>query len=163
MKTLYIVRHAKSSWEYPELSDDERPLLSKGVKRTNKIAAFLSEKNIRIEAFITSHAVRAHETAKIITGALDYPEDRIIISKQLYPGSTDHIYTELFGLSDDIQSVMIFGHNPAFTSFANCFLKHKIDWLPTSGVVAIRFITEKWTEISTAKHSTEFVLVPKDL
>ena len=163
MKTLYIVRHAKSSWDSPGLPDDERPLLLKGIKRTNKVAAFLLEKNIRVDLMISSHAVRALETAKIIAGALGYPEEKILISTQVYHGSSDQFYDELFKLTDDIRSVMMFGHNPAFSSFANHFLKKKIDWLPTSGVVAVNFKTEQWTQIPLAKSKTDFVIFPKDL
>jgi len=163
MKTLYIVRHAKSSWDHPGLSDDERPLIKKGIKRTNKIAAFLQDKDIKVDRFISSYAVRAHETAKIIAGTLAYPENKISISRQLYHGSTDHIYDELHALPDDIESVMIFGHNPTFTSLANHFLSEKTDWLPTSAVVAISFNTDKWTEITLAEQKTKFVIFPRDL
>ncbi|NQT77762.1 MAG: histidine phosphatase family protein [Bacteroidetes bacterium] len=163
MKTLYIVRHAKSSWDFPGLLDEERPLLQKGIKRTLKVADFLLEKNIRVDLIISSHAVRAHETAKIIAGALGYPEEKILISIQVYHGSSNQLYDELFKLTDDIKSVMMFGHNPAFSSFANHFLKKKIDWLPTSGIVAINFETDQWTQIPLAKGKTDFVIFPKDL
>ena len=163
MKTLYIVRHAKSSWDYPGLSDDERPLIKKGIKRTNKIADFLQAKNIKVDLFLSSYAVRAHETAKIIAETLGYPADKISTTKHLYHGSTDHIYNELHALPDDIENVMIFGHNPTFTSFANHFLSKKIDWLPTTGVVAISFKTDKWTDITLANQQTEFVIYPRDL
>ena len=163
MKTLFIVRHAKSSWEHPGLADDERPLLPKGIKRTNKIAAYLQQKNINPDLIISSHAVRALDTAKIIAEAIGYPEEKISISRQVYHGGTNQFYDELFRLTDDIQRVMLFGHNPAFTSFANHFLKKKIDWLPTSGVVAISFNTDQWTEIPLAKYNTEFVIFPKNL
>ena len=162
MKTLYIVRHAKSSWEY-NLPDDERPLIQKGIKRTNKIAAFLLNKNIKPDILISSYAVRAMETAKIIAATIGYPEDRIKISQGLYHANTDSLYHELFELSDEIASAMMFGHNPTFTSFANHFLHKKIDWLPTSGVVTISFRTDKWTEIALAKHKVEFITFPKDL
>jgi phosphohistidine phosphatase len=163
MKTLYIVRHAKSSWDHPGLSDDERPLINKGVKRTHKIASFLQKKNIKSDILISSYAKRAFETARIIAAAIEYPEDKIKISRELYHGNTDSLYDELFALSDNIESAMIFGHNPTFTSFANHFLSEKTDWLPTTGVVAISFKTDKWTEIPVANHKTEFVIFPRDL
>ncbi len=163
MKTLYIVRHAKSSWDHPGLDDDERPLLGKGVKRTLKIARYLQDKHISPDLLISSHAVRAHETAKIIAGIIGISEDNIIISSKLYHGSADHIYNELFGLSDNIDSVMIFGHNPTFTSFANHFLDDKIEWMPTSAVVSVSFETERWAELPMANYKTNFVVTPKDL
>lgn len=162
MKTLYIVRHAKSSWEY-NVPDDERPLLQKGIKRTNKIAAYLQKKNIKPDLIISSHAVRALDTAKIIAEAIGYPEEKISVSSQVYHGGTDQLYDELFKLPDDIQSVMLFGHNPTFTSFANHFLNKKIEWLPTSAVVSIAFKTDTWVKIPMCKWSTKFVITPREL
>lgn len=162
MKTLFIVRHAKSSWEY-NVPDDERPLLQKGIKRTNKIAEFLLNKNIKVDMLISSHAVRALDTAKIIAEAIGYPEEKISISPQVYHGGTDQLYDELFKLPDDIQSVMLFGHNPTFTSFANHFLDRKIEWLPTSAVVSITFKTDTWVKIPMCKWSTKFVITPREL
>jgi len=163
MKTLYIVRHAKSSWDHPGLSDDERPLLEKGIKRTLKIARYLQDNNIRTDLMISSHAVRAFETARIIAEAIGYPEEKIIISPKLYHGGTDQLYDELFALNDQINSVMLFGHNPTFTSLANHFLEDQTDWLPTSAVVSIGFDTERWSDLPKATPETIFVVVPKDL
>lgn len=163
MKTLYIIRHAKSSWDHPGLADDERPLLEKGVKRTLKIARYLQDKHISADLVISSHAVRAHETARIIADAIGYPEEKIIISSKVYHGSTEQLYDELYGLNDHVESVMIFGHNPTFTSFANHFLDEKIEWLPTSAVVSVSFDTERWTELPMANHKTNFLITPKEL
>ena len=76
MKTLYIIRHGKSSWEF-NVPDDERPLIKKGIKRTHKIADFLVEKETKADLLISSHANRALSTAKIIAGVLDYAEEDI--------------------------------------------------------------------------------------
>ena len=163
MKTLYIVRHAKSSWENPRLADHERPLLQKGIKRTLKIANHLKEKGICPDLMLSSHAVRAYDTARIIAGTVGYPEDAIMVSENLYHSSRDGILNEIYSLDDSIMSVMIFGHNPTFTSFANHFIDDKIDWLPTTGVVAVNFDTDQWNRISLARVSTDFVVYPKHL
>jgi len=163
MKTLYIVRHAKSSWKCPELPDDERPLLEKGKKRTRKIIDFLLDKNVTVDLIISSHATRALETAKIIGHALGYPEENILISRQVYHANADQLYDQFFDLSDDINSLMIVGHNPTFTNFANQFLDKKIDWLPTSAVVSISFDTPLWVNLPLAKRTTNFVAIPKEL
>ncbi len=163
MKTLYIVRHAKSSWKYPELSDEERPLLEKGKKRTRKIIDFLLEKEVSVDHMISSHAVRALETARIIAHALQYPEENIRVSRQIYHASAEQLYDQFFDLSDDINSLMIVGHNPTFTNFANQFLEEKIDWLPTSGVVSISFDTRLWVNLPIARRKTNFVAIPREL
>lgn len=163
MKNLYIVRHGKSSWENPGLSDHERPLLQKGVKRTLKIANHLKDKDISPDLMISSYAVRAYDTAKIIAGILGIKEDEILVSKKLYHAGHEDILDELFALDDSKKSVMIFGHNPTFTSFANQFLDEKIDWLPTSGVVSISFDTHMWANLPMAQTKTDFVVFPKGL
>ncbi|MCD4789560.1 MAG: phosphohistidine phosphatase SixA [Bacteroidales bacterium] len=161
MKTLYIVRHAKSSWDYPELSDHERPLLEKGKKRTKLVAGYLQENNIRIDRIISSHAVRAFETSKIIAAEISYPEDEIRIFEDIYFGDVDKLFDHLFKLPEEIQSVMLVGHNPTFTYFANSFLKKEIEWLPTSGIVCIEFKTDKWEKLHNAKKTVKFVITPK--
>jgi phosphohistidine phosphatase len=162
-KTLYIVRHAKSSWEDPFLSDHERPLAPKGVRKTKKIAGFLKNSISRPELFLSSTAVRARQTAGILAKELGYPEEKIKYTANLYHAGEDAIFNELYALPDDIHSVMIFGHNPGFTYFVNLFLNPTIDNLPTSGTVSVSFSTNKWNEINTAKFHVNFVVFPKML
>jgi phosphohistidine phosphatase len=163
MKTLYIVRHAKSSWENPSLSDHDRPLLETGVRKTLRIAEFLKEKGIRPELLLSSTAIRAFETARVIARELEYPEEKIEVSDSLYHGSANSIFNQLFGLPDGVGSVMIFGHNPSFTYFANQFLDPTIENLPTSGTVSISFDTDRWTDITSSKYRVDFMVTPKML
>ncbi len=163
MKTLYIVRHAKSSWDFPGLGDEERPLLEKGKKRTQKISKYLLEKNVSLDLILSSHATRALETAKILAHALAYPEDEIRISEQIYHSNADRLYDQFYDLSDDVEKLMIVGHNPTFTNFANHFLDEKIDWLPTSGIVSVSFDTAHWMKLDIAKKTVNFVIFPSEL
>ncbi len=163
MKTLYIVRHAKSSWKYPELSDEERPLLEKGKKRTKKIIDYLHENSVKVDYIITSHAVRAHETAKILAYALKYPVEDIKVDHEIYFADSDKLFNQFYDLPDRYDHVMIVGHNPAFTNFANYFVSPKIDWLPTSGIVCIEFEVNRWDKVPTADRRTGFVVYPKML
>lgn len=163
MKTLYLVRHAKSSWNYPELSDDQRPLLEKGKKRTKKVIDYLIRKEVKVDYIISSHAVRALDTAKIIAHALNYPQSEIKVEKQIYHANADKLFDQFYDAPEDCDSLMLVGHNPTFTSFANYFLDDKIDWLPTSGIVSISFDTDKWEDVINASRSTNFVIYPKNL
>jgi len=163
MKSLYIVRHAKSSWEFPELNDDERPLLPKGKKRTRKVISYLLEKQTRVDLIISSHAVRAYETAKLIAKAIDYPVDRIDVRSRLYHADTDDLLNQLFAVPDEIDSVMMVGHNPGFTRFASYFDSAAPDWLPTSGIVKINFNTSRWNEILAVEPEPAFIVYPKML
>jgi phosphohistidine phosphatase len=161
MKTLYLVRHAKSSWKYPELLDEERPLLEKGKKRTKKVIDYLLKKDVQLDCIKSSHAVRALETARIIAHALQYPLDDIMIERQIYHASAEQLFDQFYDLSDTFQSLMMVGHNPAFTNFANYFLDKKIEWLPTSGIVSINFKTDSWDMVTSADRKTNFVIFPK--
>ncbi|MCD4665326.1 MAG: histidine phosphatase family protein [Bacteroidales bacterium] len=161
MKTLYIVRHAKSSWEFANLADHERPLIEKGKKRTKLVVDYLLNNKTSIDLILSSHAVRALETAKIIGRALKYPIDKIQISDKIYHGNADTLFNHFYELSDEIRSVMMVGHNPTFTHFANYFLKNSIEWLPTSAIVCIEFDTNDWANLTDVKKKVKFVITPK--
>jgi phosphohistidine phosphatase len=163
MKTLYIVRHAKSSWDFPELPDLDRPIIEKGINNTKKITNELKDKKVVVDHIICSHAKRARETAKIIATGINYPIEKIEVSKNIYEVSEEDILDVIFGVNDDTNSLMIIGHNPTFTQFANRFLDEQIELLPTSGVVSINFDTNSWLNVTKAKHKTTFILFPKQL
>ncbi len=157
------MRHAKSTWEFPELRDEERPLIEKGVKRTQKIINFLTKKNIKPDVILSSHAVRAHETAKIIAEGLAYPVKDIVIEEKVYESTLDNLFDVVNGTPDTKHTMVMVGHNPTITNFANYFLTEYVDYLPTSGVVCVEFETDKWNEIVNAKRHTRFVIYPKML
>lgn len=163
MKTLYLVRHAKSSWETPGNEDHERPIRDKGVKRTQKIIGFLNEHNIKPGIIVSSHALRALQTARILASGLNYPQEDILVDKKLYIDDSENIMDVVAGLPDKENKAMLVGHNPCMTEFANEFLDDEIDNLPTSGVVSISFETSKWNEISLAEKKVDFVIYPKEL
>jgi phosphohistidine phosphatase len=161
MKTLYIARHAKSSWDHSGLEDFQRPLIDKGRKGAVDVGEYLLKNNDKPALIISSHATRAFETAKIIANSVGYPEDKIIISENIYHGNLDRMANYFFDLADDVKSLMMVGHNPTFTYFANMFLDHKIEDLPTSGIVCIEFMTDKWEDVINAKRRTKFIISPK--
>lgn len=143
--------------------DYERPLLDKGIKRTQAIAGFLLKKKVSPDLIVSSHAVRALETAKIIASKLKYPAEKIVINENLYFSGPEAMENILFGLDDELQHIMLVGHNPDMTNFANVFLTQKIDYLPTSGVVCVQFKTLHWSEVFMARRDIPFVITPKTL
>ncbi len=163
MKTIYIVRHAKSSWEDLSLDDHDRPLSKTGIRKTERIVKYLRKKEIKPELFVSSSAVRAKETAFQIAEGLEYPIEKVKIDKAIYHASSETIFSTLFGLPDEIDSVMVFGHNPTMTYFVNNFLDPEIDNLPTTGVVSVGFKTHKWEKIAEAKFQINFVVFPRML
>jgi phosphohistidine phosphatase len=163
MKTIYIVRHAKSSWNAIDLADEQRPLMEKGRKRTKKVIDYLLKNQVRVDYIISSQAVRAYETAKLLAHGLKYPVENIKIDKQIYYATGDSILNQFYDLPDRFDSVMIVGHNPSLTDFVNQFMKSPIDNLPTSGIVSISFDTDRWEKVPVAKRKINFILFPKEL
>ncbi len=163
VKTLYLVRHAKSSWDHSGLSDAERPLMDKGIRKSKRVIESLQEKKIVPDLIISSPAVRAIETARIFARGLGYSEEKIVVERKIYEGYYDHILDIIYGTSNKIDSLMLFGHNPTFCNLANLFVHPGIDDMPTSAVVGISFATDKWEDVPNAKSRLLFQLTPRNL
>lgn len=164
MKTLSVLRHAKSSWDYPELADIERPLLNKGVKRTLLICDALKEHNSTPDIIISSPAKRAMETANIIIDKLELSLSNLETNEDFYPGYAKNIVSELKDVSNSIDHLMIVGHNPGLTELVYSFIKEDyIDWIPTSGLVQIQFNCDKWSKINNKNAKLIRYLMPKQL
>ena len=163
MKTLYLIRHAKAAIEARKEKDMDRPLLAKGLKSTRYIIDFLNDNHAVVDHIMTSPAKRAYETACIFAHALNFPSENIKIERAIYSGDADKIADLFYDLSKKIEKLMIVGHNPSITNFANLFLPEPIDYLPTSGLVCIEFDTNLWDKIWEAKIITNFVITPSIL
>jgi len=163
MKTLIIVRHAKSSWDNPMLTDHDRPLLEIGKKRTRLVVNKLQELNIHPDLIISSSATRALETAQYLAKGLNYPKEAIKTSSAYYMASTRDLLNEFFDMPDRFNTVMMVGHNPTLTNLSNNFLTQPLDNLPTSGIVKLCFNTDSWDRILQSELTCELVITPKSL
>lgn len=163
MKTLYLVRHAKSSRDHPGLDDADRPLMKKGIERSHRIIGFLKERKVYPGLIISSPATRAIETARLFAGGLGYPLQRILTDQKIYDGHYDHLLDIIYSTPDDIHSLMLFGHNPTITNLANLFLHPGIDDMPTATVAAIEFDTLRWEDVPNANSRQLFIVSPKML
>ncbi len=145
MKTLTIVRHAKSSWKDTSLRDRDRPLNKRGQRDAPAMGKRLHEYGIRPSLIVSSPANRAWTTATIIAKAIAYPREFIQKDEDLYLGSVDRILDVIASQDDGFNSLMIFGHNPGFTDFAN-FLSPGLTYnLPTTGVVSVEIDQDNWS------------------
>lgn len=161
MKTITLMRHAKSSWKDAGLNDLDRPLIQKGLSRTRLIIDHLKDKDFMPEYIITSNALRAMETARIMAHAFGIEEELVREEKLMYTADADSYYDHCFDLPEKVIHTLIVGHNPAITNFANFFLKQKIDYLPTSGIVRIDFSTDKWEDIQISGGKVTLMVYPK--
>ena len=125
-KILFLVRHAKSSWDDPSLNDFERPLNEKGKKDAPEMAKRLNSKNIRIDAFISSPAKRARQTCKYFTKEFDPKKRNIVRESKLYEAGEESFNEVIEGFKNKWDSVAIFSHNPGITSFANSLTSNHV-------------------------------------
>jgi phosphohistidine phosphatase len=161
MKRLYLARHTKSSWEMPGVDDMHRPLLEKGIQKSKKAIRFLNEIHAKADKIISSPAVRALETARLIAAGIGYPKEKILIDPSIYEGSINRIVELIYATEDETDSLMMFGHNPTITHLANLFLNPGIEFMPTMGIVCVSFNTDKWSAIPLAETKNEFIMFPK--
>ena len=160
MKTLYLARHAKSSWKNPELSDIERPLNKRGKRDAPYIGNLLKEKGVKPDILISSSAVRARKTAVAVAEKIGFPKSKILIDENIYESSSTGLLKIIQGLDDNYNSVMMFGHNPAFTMLNNYLTDRHIDNIPTCGVVGINF-NSSWKKVGSESGKTFFFIYPK--
>ncbi|WP_092581117.1 SixA phosphatase family protein [Hyunsoonleella jejuensis] len=160
MKTLILIRHAKSSWEY-DVIDHERPLKKRGINDANLIANKLKSLKPKIDKVLISDAMRTKLTAEIILPQLNISSDIISYSSKLYDFSGENLVSVIKSCDNSINALLVFGHNYAITAFVNAYGNVFIDNVPTCGVVAIKFDVNKWSEINSG--TTEYTIFPKDL
>ncbi|MGE4473182.1 histidine phosphatase family protein [uncultured Sulfuricurvum sp.] len=153
MKTLYLIRHAKSDWSDESLSDFDRPLNKRGTKDAPLMGSKLSDKGVRPDLILSSPALRAKTTAEAFAKALSYPPESIRFEHELYACDVETILSLIRGVSADIDTLFVFGHNPEFTEGANLITGGNIDNIPTCGVVEMRLKNDSWESIG--KNSAE--------
>lgn len=144
MKTVFLIRHAKSSWSDAALADRERPLKKRGELDADIMGKVLLKHGIQPEQIISSPAKRAMQTAKIIAGHLQFDKKKIETDKRLYFEGAEQIFALMQALSAKTTTALLFGHNPDFTEFVNLFSSTGIDNVPTCGVAGITFSINDW-------------------
>ncbi len=162
MKTVIMIRHAKSSWANQLQSDFERPLNDRGNKDAPKMAEKLLAKHIQIDAFISSTAIRAKQTCEHFCHVFGVDLKAIQWKDELYHASSSTIHQVLAETNDQYQKIAVFCHNPGITEFVNDLVEDvMIDDLPTCGVFAVSAAIEHWRDFSTAKKTYMFFEYPK--
>jgi phosphohistidine phosphatase len=164
MKKLFLIRHAKSSWDNLALSDFDRPLNSRGEKDAPRMARALKERNVHPDLMLTSPAVRALTTCLVMAEVLGYPNQKIVAESQLYHASEESllkIIQHIPDRKDDEEVVLLFGHNPGLTEFANLLLGENINNIPTCGVVASTLAAKTWKEVNWGCGKLDFFDFPK--
>ena len=160
MKHLLLIRHAKSSWDF-NVEDFDRPLNDRGEKNAPEMAKRLIEKDIKIDAFVSSPANRALSTAKLFVDEYGKKAKTIITVPALYSASIETFYSVIDELKDDDKAVAIFSHNPAITEFANELTDTRVDDMPTCAIYAVKTDIKKWKDFRDAEKRFWFFDYPK--
>ena len=148
MKTIFFIRHAKSSWSDMNAADIDRTLNNRGLRDAPFMAKLLRGKGNKIDQFISSPATRAFSTAQFFAAEFGVAKDDIQIEKFIYHSYAPEILFFVKKLDDALDTVCIFGHNPTMTSIANSFSEEYIVNVPTCGILKVESNSKTWTEFT---------------
>lgn len=144
MKKLLLIRHAKSSWDDTSIDDVDRPLNGRGKKNAPDMALRLVKKDIIPDLLISSHALRALETARLFAKEMDIKTKDILVKKELYMAGPSSFEQVIQDIPDEYDTIALFSHNPGITEFANSISDARIDNMPTASVFAVKIDTDSW-------------------
>jgi len=162
MKTLLLMRHAKSSWKDSEIPDFDRPLNKRGEKDAPRMGKVLKKERLRPDLILSSPAVRAKETTKAVVEKLEYDE-HVEYLDSLYLGEPENYFQALLDLSDEVDRVLMVGHNPGLETVLQ-ILSGKVESLPTGAIAYLQLPIRSWKALNSSieAHLVE-VWRPKDL
>lgn len=160
MKTLFILRHAKSSWENPDWADFERPLNSRGLDAARFIGALVYERSLNPQIIVSSPAKRAKQTAVLVKEIAEIPKP-IVFDERIYEASPLALFNLIREFDEKYESVLIIGHNPGFENLVRMLTGESVS-MPTAALAKINLGIEKWSEIETDSNKLEFLIRPKE-
>ena len=160
MKTLFLIRHAKSSWDDTALPDKDRPLGDRGRRDAPKMGKRLAKRDVKPDLILSSPARRALTTAEIVAKKLDYKLKDIVVDDRLYAGAVHDLLNVIHKIGDKLERVMLFGHNPELTELAHR-LSSEITHMPTCAVAEFTFNAMSWSNIGKAKLAKVALDYPK--
>ena len=162
MKTVILVRHAKSSWKNPGLKDFDRPLNKRGKRDAPFMGEKIRERNILPDLILSSPAKRARKTAIRFSEEIGYPKEKIQYDDKMYHSDALYLLDLVRDMDDEHETIMLFGHNPDFSDLADMLLEHNpAPTIPTTGVHCIRFAVDRWRKIQKGKGESVFFDYPK--
>jgi phosphohistidine phosphatase len=160
MKTLCILRHAKSSWNDPDLSDHERPLNDRGKKAAPFMGRLIADRDITPDVIVSSPAVRAKTTAELVKESA-HLTSRLKIDDRIYEASPLSLQKVVSEIEDDAGSAMIVGHNPGIEGFIR-YLTGRQEPMPTAALAVIRLNIDRWADVSANSGELRRVIRPRE-
>jgi phosphohistidine phosphatase len=163
MKTLFLVRHAKSSWDDRDLTDFERPLNERGLNDAPIIAKILHDRKIKPDLIISSPAVRALSTAQIFAKEFHYDFKNILEDERIYEAAMRDLTEVVREIPNDIACAMLFGHNPGISNFVNLLGDQFIADMPTCAIAGLELKINSWAELERRCGNVVLFEYPKKL
>ncbi|NGY06120.1 SixA phosphatase family protein [Solimonas terrae] len=163
MRHLTIVRHAKSSWDSPDLSDFERPLNERGRRDAARMAMWTRRAIGVPDRIVTSPALRAITTARVFADAMGIAHDHLLIQARIYEASLSTLLRLLRGFDDETPHIMLFGHNPGLSELAGALAHCPFDGLPTCAVVHLELPDKRWEDVAEGGGELLRYQFPKEL
>jgi len=160
MKKIILVRHGKSAWNNPNLTDHDRPLADRGLDNVPEMGFRLKEKGIFPDLILSSTATRASQTAEILAEVLHIPKTKLAYDKNLYHASATMILKCIQRQDDANELIFVVGHNPGMNEFIE-FFGGNLDNLPTSGQYGFFLDTNRWILLRPENARFWFVDFPK--
>ncbi len=146
MKTLYLVRHAKAGWNDPAQADFDRTLTKRGHRQAEEMSERLHEKGVLPDRLVSSPAHRALETAEIFADELGIDREGIARKIEIYEGGIDKLASVLRELPDEVNTAMLFGHNPTISHFVQWLTGKPADSMDTCGIAKIELHCDHWRD-----------------
>ena len=162
MKQIYVLRHAKSSWDNSNLSDFERPLANRGISDAKKMSNFLKDMNIKIDKVLCSNAIRAKETFDLTADGFNFEIDKATYLDKLYFGDTTTIIQDLKELDESLNNILIVGHNPTLHYLVEILTNESINRFTTCNLATISHDGE-WVSLNSQQCSLKSLIRPKEL
>jgi phosphohistidine phosphatase len=148
MKKLTLVRHAKSSWKHPELTDFERPLNKRGKRDLPAMVERLANHQLIPDTLLSSGATRAILTTKAISSRLAIPQHHILEIPELYESCAETLLLVLQNMSESYKHIMLVGHSPGLERLASLLCQQSITKFPTAAVIHLHLSIKNWHELA---------------
>lgn len=161
-KRLFLLRHAKSSWDDSKVDDHSRPLNERGKRDAVIMGRRLRQRGWVPDRIVSSGAVRAYATARAVARELRYPVRAIVKTDDLYLAEPSTLLACVLATSDMVGSLMLVAHNPGLTDFANALCDERIDNLPTCGLYCVDFPVAHWREATPGRATFVLFDSPKN-
>ena len=162
-RTITLIRHAKSSWNNPSLSDFDRPLNKRGEGDAPRVGEVLQEAGVLFDKVLCSDARRARQTLSLLKQKLDIDEAIIEYRQNMYGASSHHLQCCVAEQPDAISSIALIGHNPGMEELVYDLAEEPVGHMSTCNVVQLVFDCESWEKLNSSRGKLIFVIRPREL